>query len=529
MTTDHSFTFVLAGVSLAGYAIYHVIRAIYLIYFSPLAAFPGSPWAALGEYWEAWHNIGSRPGKRGQTLFLLEKMHRDPKYGTAIRLGPNEIHIYDPRYFHTLYSLNTQFYKDPTMHRVLGAPASTLVEADPVKHKARRQPLESLFSRQSVLKLEPMLLAKLDLACSRFREMYAAGKPVKVEWALKSLSFDMVSEFCFGQSLGALYHDDFMSDPVQVFRSYLNSLHIIKAFPFVRVLSQSLPLWLARRVNTTVARGKELEIFVKTRVQLFVTAYEGGSRPSFPTLMERLLTANAKQQQSGLGKDINTNQQWKSNDNLRDEVLTMISAGTDTTGVSALVGLFNVIHHPHIQKRLLEELKTVLPNPNDTAPFTVIEKLPYLTAVIKEALRYGSPAASRTPRLVPKGGTTLPDGRFIPEGTRVGMAIYHVHYNEDIFPEPKRFMPERWLDASQGGVMPERLPEMNKFMVAFSKGTRACLGINLAYMELYLILAYLIRRFDFQTDTTQEDMRWDDMVVPAFYGEFAVMARPRAD
>ncbi|KAK4212172.1 cytochrome P450 [Rhypophila decipiens] len=529
MAAEHSFTFVFACGALLAYAVYHVIRAIYLIYFSPLAAFPGSPWAALGEYWEAWHNIGSKAGKRGQTLFLLEKMHRDPKYGSAIRLGPNEVHIYDPRYFHTLYSLNTQFYKDPSMHKVFGAPSSTLAEADPVKHKARRQPLESLFSRQSVLKLEPMLLTKIDLACSRFRDMYSAGKPVKVEWALKSLSFDMVSEFCFGQSLGALYHDDFMSDGVQVFRTYLNSLHVIKAFPFVRVLSQSLPLWLARRVSKTIARGKELEIFIKSRVESFVRAYEGGSRPLFPTLMERLLSANAKQQKLSQGGDPTSLQQWKSHDNLRDEAITMISAGTDTTGISALVGLFNIIHHPHVQDRLLKELRTVLPGKNDTAPFTVIEKLPYLTAVIKETLRYASPAASRTPRLVPKGGTTLPDGRFIPEGTRVGMAIYHVHYNENIFPEPRKFMPERWLDASQGGIMPERLPEMNRFLVAFSKGTRACLGINLAYMELYLTLAYLIRRFDFQTNTTKEDMRWDDMVVPSFYGEFTVMAKPRAD
>jgi cytochrome P450 len=64
-------------------------------------------------------------------------------------------------------------------------------------------------------------------------------------------------------------------------------------------------------------------------------------------------------------------------------------------------------------------------------------------------------------------------------------------------------------------------------LVAFSKGTCACLGINLAYLEIYLVLAHLVRRLDFQTDPTDDDMRWDDMVVAWFHGEFTVMARRR--
>lgn len=194
-----------------------------------------------------------------------------------------------------------------------------------------------------------------------------------------------------------------------------------------------------------------------------------------------------------------------------------------------MTGLFHILRNPAIQTRLLAELKTVLPGPRDTAPYTAIEKLPYLTAIIKESLRYGSPAASRTPRLVPPNGAVLPDGRFLPGGTRVGMAIYHVHYNPDIFPEPDKFIPERWLDVENGGHMTDRLAEMNRFLVPFSKGTRGCLGVNLAYMELYLILSYFVRRFDFQTDTTDADMRWDDMVIAWFYGEFTVTAKRRMD
>lgn len=233
--------------------------------------------------------------------------------------------------------------------------------------------------------------------------------------------------------------------------------------------------------------------------------------------MERLITPNVEKG-------------WVPPDHegLRDEILTLISAGNDTTGITAMTGLYQILRNPDVQSRLLAELKTVMPGPRDRVPYTTLERLPYLSAVIKESLRYASAAASRTPRLVPPGGVTLPDGRFLPAGTRVGMSIYQVHFNPDLFPEPHRFLPERWMDLEGASKEEEEKKKiMNHFFVPFSKGTRSCIGINLAYMELYLMLAYFVRRYDFSTDTTDEDMRWDDMVIAMFHGEFTVSARPR--
>ena len=73
-----------------------------------------------------------------------------------------------------------------------------------------------------------------------------------------SLSSDMVSQFAFGKSLDALADPQFKSLPVRVFQQYLPSLHVIKAFPFVRMLN-SLPLWMAKRISHAVEMGHELE------------------------------------------------------------------------------------------------------------------------------------------------------------------------------------------------------------------------------------------------------------------------------
>lgn len=60
--------------------------------------------------------------------------------------------------------------------------------------------------------------------------------------------------------------------------------------------------------------------------------------------------------------------------------------------------------------------------------------------------------ASLTPRLWPPCGAILPDERFLPAGTRVGMVIHHLHYNPDIFPSPRTLGPERWLDNGDANV-----------------------------------------------------------------------------
>lgn len=116
-------------------------------------------------------------------------MHK--RLGPALRMGPNEVHIYDPAFYHELYRPGSRYYKDPSMHKVLGAPTSTLAESDPVRHKQRKAPLEPLFSKKNILSLENMLMEHVDHCCQRFDELYSQGKPVSMEWALKSLAMGM--------------------------------------------------------------------------------------------------------------------------------------------------------------------------------------------------------------------------------------------------------------------------------------------------------------------------------------------------
>lgn len=182
------------------------------------------------------------------------------------------------------------------------------------------------------------------------------------------LLLDMVSQFAFGQSLGALADPEFKSLPVQVFKQYLPSLHVLKAFPFIRYL-HNLPLWVAKRLSRSIEMGHELEQFAMQRIDEFLEMKATGKLPPFPTIMERLLIPIPER-----GYQVPDKQ------GLRDEILTTISAGDDTTGIANMVTIFNILHNPKIHEKLLAELKTLMPHPDSTVAYRELEKLPYLVS-----------------------------------------------------------------------------------------------------------------------------------------------------
>lgn len=141
-----------------------------------------------------------------------------------------------------------------------------------------------------------------------------------------------------------------------------------------------------------------------------------------------------------------------------------MAAGIDTTG-DGLCFLLWELSQPqnlHFQQKLREEL---LSAPSD-AP---LDSLIYLDAVIKEALRCSPPIPMSLPRYVPEGGRTI-DGYFIPAHAIVSVQPYTVHRaHEDVFPDPDRFLPDRWL-GDEGAV------ERNRYFFAFATGGRGCTG-----------------------------------------------------
>jgi cytochrome P450 len=165
---------------------------------------------------------------------------------------------------------------------------------------------------------------------------------------------------------------------------------------------------------------------------------------------------------------------------LHDELVTLLLAGHETTA-SALVWMLYWIHYlPDVQRKLRAELESLGPNPDPMA----IAQLPYLTAVCQEALRI-YPITPTTFVRVLREPITLAGYSFV-KGTALMPATYIIHQRPELYPNPKQFQPERFLNRQYAPH--EYLP--------FGGGHRRCIGSALAMMELKLGIATLLQDFE---------------------------------
>lgn len=170
---------------------------------------------------------------------------------------------------------------------------------------------------------------------------------------------------------------------------------------------------------------------------------------------------------------------------LGHEAQLTVLAGQDTTGTVffrcdgqsayALIAttlssaVYELLANPECLKKLREELIRTFPDPDEEIEFSKVEGLPYLHGVIHECLRAHPGVITRMPRVSPEVDVIYDRKglryRF-PAGTPMSMTSAHIHFQPEFFPEPMAFRPERWIEN----------PRLDKYLIAFSRGTRNCLG-----------------------------------------------------
>lgn len=175
-----------------------------------------------------------------------------------------------------------------------------------------------------------------------------------------------------------------------------------------------------------------------------------------------------------------------------------ILAGGDTSSATMRAVLYYLAKAPAAAAKLSSELEAAsLPTP---APWALIRDLPYLDAVIREAMRVNPGIAMMFERVVPEGGFTLPDGRYLPAGTKVGSNPFVTGRDYGVFgDDADNFDPDRWL-RRQGeseeafDVRLRRMKDTVNFV--FGGGGRICMGRYLAMLEIKKLVATLYSLFD---------------------------------
>lgn len=198
----------------------------------------------------------------------------------------------------------------------------------------------------------------------------------------------------------------------------------------------------SRNLIEAIKQGKDSEL-IKSR--------------SHPSIFDELLNSDLPPEEKRLQR-------------LQGDGQTIIGAGTETTAMILATGTIRVLSNPEIEAKLRKELREVMPDPNVLASVSVLEKLPYLSAVIRESLRLGHGIYGRLQRIADEP-ILFNDEYTIPPGTPVGMSAAFMHVDESVFPDPYKFDPERWMD-------PKESARLYRYLVAFTKGPRICLGIK---------------------------------------------------
>jgi cytochrome P450 len=192
-------------------------------------------------------------------------------------------------------------------------------------------------------------------------------------------------------------------------------------------------------------------------------------------------------------------------------LLVNLLAGADTTAITIRAVFYFCLKHPATYRRLVAEVRAAGFDAAKPAPYAAARQLPFLEAVVREAMRLHPAVSMPLERYVPREGLALPGGGgYVPGGCAVGMNAYVVGRNKEVWGEDaEEFRPERWLqgDGEVEEVYKARLQRMNAADLSFGGGSRICTGRNLALVEVYKIVATLVNRYEI--DLADPGREWE--------------------
>ena len=355
-----------------------------------------------------------------------------------------------------------------------GTPDAILATLDHDVHRRRRNAYDKYFSKQSIRGYSSVIQAAVDKLCLRMRQISKSGNPVNLFNMYSAMAGDVVTGYCFPETYGLLDEPDCGSDLHKMFESTLSNVHMLKHFPFLLPLMLQLPQQITAFLLPDLAHTFRWQRkWVQQINEIKSVTEDGKDRGGKPSIFRTLLDSDLPAHD-------------KSAHRLMQDAQALLGGGIVTTAMTLALATYYVLSDEQILKTLTDELTEAIPDPAHPLPLLELEQLEYLTVITLESLRMSYGVTHRLQRISPDQPLRYQEW-IIPAGTPVSMTSIHMHDNTDIFPEPHLFKPERWLPLETEGR------RLQKYLVAFARGSRSCLGMNLGTAELYMCLAGVFR------------------------------------
>lgn len=455
--------------ALIAVVLYTAYGVIYRLCLSPIAHFPGRKLAALTFWYEFYFDVV----KRGSYVWEIQQMHET--YGPIVRINPYELHVADSDFLDQLYpTVAKNVEKWSWSAGMFGSTDMTFGTVHHTLHRRRRAAFSNFFSKTYIRHLQPVIQSRIDVLCRKLSEQTDTGVPVNMVYAYSALTQDVITEYCFSKCRNVLEMKDFSPWYYELVQKPSELSHMIKQFPHMLPILNLLPDWWVRATNPLVAQFRVQQLGYVSQVQSILSHNDATGVKSHPTVFH------------SLRDDDDLPLSEKSLPRLVMEAQGLVGAGTLTSAHMLSMTTYHVLMNPPILSRLMAELEEAIPDATAPCLLQNLEQLSYLSAVINEGLRISYGSIHRLQRVHPDNALTFRNWT-IPAGTPVGMSSLHMHNDPAIFPEPRRFDPSRWMG-------PEK-ELRQRHLFNFGRGTRQCVGMNLAMAEIYMALATLFRKF----------------------------------
>ncbi|KAL9097808.1 MAG: hypothetical protein Q9165_000134 [Trypethelium subeluteriae] len=379
------------------------------------------------------------------------------------------------------------------MHSVFGT-------QDKAEHSKLKRPVAGIYSMSSVASYEPLVDSSIVKFLHALNERFiSAGKTCPIDQWFQYLAMDTISVILMSRPMGFIEQARDVDDLLEhLYHDFNRRLHF-GIFPRLDSLfrKNKLAYWLFGNMKSPVFLKASQLLGERDEMQ------KGKDIEDFPEEMGRDFTSRFLEQ-----KQKNPN---SVSDRMLLAYITLnIFAGSDTTAVTMRAILYYLMKTPHVLSNLRAELGAAdLPFP---APFSRTNKLPYLNAVIKEAMRiHPITGAELFERVVPASGLRVRDSDLvIPGGAIVGVTGWTVHFDRSVYGDDVEvFRPERWMRGEEESedAFRERMDRMGRADVRFGKGSRSCLGRHVAELELFKIIPVMAELLEFEMDPPDKEWK----------------------
>ncbi len=389
------------------------------------------------------------------TLEKFQRKYGDIFYAPKSSLFPPSAIFSDPQAIEKVFTADPNLFEvdqqsNAPIRVLLGD--SSLVLLDGGQHQRQRKLLMPPFHGERMKSYGQIMVDATQEVISQWQ----VGQTICIRDYTQEISLRIILRTIFGLESGKRYDrlSKILVDYLDIFNSPLNSFFLF--FPWLQKDLGGLTLW-----NKFLRQKRQIEEILQAECDR--------RRQNPDTLGEDLLSLLLEARYE--------DGQPMSNEEIQDELMTMLFAGHETTA-SSLAWSFYWLHRlPEVGQKCQAELDSLA----DNCSFTEIAKLPYLSAVVSETLRLNPVVAFVGRKL--KQPFELMGYEFEP-GTTLLPSIYLTHQREDIYPEPKKFKPERFMEKQFSPY--EYLP--------FGGGNRRCLGYAFALYEMKLVLATILSK-----------------------------------